>query len=50
MEEAVELAFAHTLPGKICLLAPAAASYNKYKNFEEKGNHYKELVASYKAN
>lgn len=47
MEEVVELAFTHTLPGKVCLLAPAAASYNKYKNFEEKGNHYKELVKTY---
>lgn len=47
MEEAVDIAFKNTLPNKICLLAPAAASYNVYKNFEEKGNHYKELVENY---
>ena len=48
MEEAVEIAFKETKKDKICLLAPAAASYNKYKNFEEKGNHYQELVKNYK--
>lgn len=44
MEDAVDIAFSKTLPNKICLLAPAAASYNRYKNFEEKGDHYKELI------
>ncbi len=48
MEEAVEIAFKETKKDKICLLAPAAASYNKYKNFEEKGNHYQELIKNYK--
>ena len=27
-----------------CLLSPAAASYGFYKNFEERGEHFKELV------
>ena len=27
-----------------CILSPAAASYGFYKNFEERGNHFKELV------
>ena len=27
-----------------CVLSPAAASYGFYKNFEERGNHFKELV------
>ncbi len=31
----------------ICILSPAASSYNEYKNFEEKGRHYKELVKGY---
>ncbi|MCQ2298544.1 MAG: UDP-N-acetylmuramoyl-L-alanine--D-glutamate ligase [Bacteroidales bacterium] len=30
--------------GKICLLSPAAASYDAFKNFEERGRIYKELV------
>ena len=44
MEEAVSLAVRHTRPGTACVLSPAAASYNVYKNFEEKGKHFKELV------
>ncbi len=44
MEEAVEAAFKYTAKGSICLLSPAAPSYNVYKNFEHKGNHYKEIV------
>ncbi len=47
MDEAVRAAVAHTAPGKACVLSPAAASYNYYKNFEEKGKHYKELVRKY---
>lgn len=44
MEEAVKKAAEWTGKGKICLFSPAAASYNVYKNFEEKGDHYKSLV------
>jgi len=46
MEEAVTSAFACTEKGKTCLLSPAAASYNVYKNFEEKGRHYLECINS----
>lgn len=44
MDEAVKKAYEVTCMGKTCLLSPAASSYNRYKNFEEKGNHFKELV------
>ncbi len=44
MEDAVKTAFRVTEKGKTCLFSPAAASYNVYKNFEEKGNHYKDLI------
>ncbi len=44
MEHAVELADEYTEKGKSCLFSPAAASYNYYKNFEEKGKHFKKLV------
>lgn len=47
LEEAVKYAYAHTKEGHICLLSPAASSYNVYKNFEEKGKHYKALIARY---
>ena len=44
MEEAVETAKEVTQKGKSCLLSPAAASYGFFKNFEEKGYIYQELV------
>lgn len=45
LEEAVQLAKKCTEKNKICLLSPAAPSYEYFKNFEEKGNRYKELVS-----
>lgn len=36
--------FEHTAQGMICLLSPAAASYDAFKNFEERGTVYKELI------
>jgi UDP-N-acetylmuramoyl-L-alanine---L-glutamate ligase len=43
-DEFLLLAFQHTLPGSVCLLSPAAASYNEFQNFEMRGNRYKELI------
>lgn len=48
LEEAVDKAFEVTEKNSICLLSPAAASYEYFKNFEEKGNRYKELIRSHK--
>lgn len=42
MAEAV--AKAHNVTKHCCVLSPAAASYGFYKNFEERGKHFKELV------
>lgn len=47
MEDAVEKAYKFTKKGKICLLSPAAASYNMYKNFEQRGEHFKQMVLKY---
>ena len=47
LEQAVAKSFELTQSGKACLLSPAAASYNRYKNFEEKGNAFKRLVAEF---
>lgn len=47
MEEAVKTAYEVTEKGSVCLLSPAAPSYNVYKNFEYKGNHFKELVKKF---
>ena len=44
MADAVDNADKLTEKGKSCLFSPAAASYNYYKNFEEKGKHFKKLV------
>lgn len=48
LEQAVEIAKKVTQKGKICLLSPAAASYGFFKNFEERGDLYKELVKTSK--
>ena len=40
----VETAFRLTAPGKVCLLSPAAPSYDAFKNFEERGEVFKKLV------
>lgn len=44
LKDAVEKAKIVTEKGKICLMSPAASSYEYFKNFEEKGNKYKEYV------
>ena len=47
MQQAVKASYRYTQPGKISLFSPAASSYNVYKNFEEKGRHFKALVRAY---
>ncbi len=42
LDEAVKKA--KEVTKNICVLSPAAPSYNSFKNFEEKGNRFKELV------
>lgn len=40
------IAFRETRPGHACLLSPAAASYDEFRNFEERGKRFRELVCS----
>lgn len=47
LEKAVILATKITKPGTICLMSPAAASYGVFKNFEERGDKFKEYVIKY---
>ena len=44
LEEGVRRAREITRPGRSCLLAPAAASYGIFKNFEERGKAFARLV------
>lgn len=44
LEEAHAIAKKVTEKGKGCLLSPAAASYEYFKNFEEKGKKFAEIV------
>lgn len=44
LEEAVQLARQEAQEGDIVSLSPASASFDRYKNFEARGRHYKRLV------
>lgn len=44
LEEAVALAKKITKPGYVCLLSPAASSYDHFKNFEERGEVFARLA------
>ncbi|KAF5030045.1 UDP-N-acetylmuramoylalanine--D-glutamate ligase [anaerobic digester metagenome] len=44
MQDAVAVASRNTRPGRVCLLSPAAASYDKYINFEFRGNDFRKCV------
>ncbi|HEY8345914.1 MAG TPA: UDP-N-acetylmuramoyl-L-alanine--D-glutamate ligase [Symbiobacteriaceae bacterium] len=46
MEEAVRLAYQEAQPGDNVVLSPACASFDAYRNFEERGRHFKSLVAA----
>lgn len=47
MEDAVKRCFEIADQGDTVLLSPASASWGMYKNYEERGNHFKKLVKSY---
>lgn len=46
-DEAVRMAVEITPPGRACLLSPAAASYDAFKDFEERGQRFKDLVREF---
>ncbi len=44
LERAVEHAGSLAHPGEIVLLSPACASYDQFRNFEERGDAFRRLV------
>lgn len=44
MDEAVKVAFEVSQPGDIILLSPASASWDQYKTYEERGDHFVRAV------
>lgn len=45
LEEAVDLAARTATPGAVVLLSPGGASYDAYRDFEVRGEHFRRLVA-----
>jgi len=46
MEEAVKLAYVHTQVGAVCVLSPGSASYNLFRDYEDRGEQFKQWVRS----
>ena len=46
LEHAVHAAARAARPGEVVLLSPACASYDQYRSFEERGEHFRALVAT----
>jgi UDP-N-acetylmuramoyl-L-alanine---L-glutamate ligase len=48
LSNAIETIRRTAQPDDVCLLSPAAASYDQYKNFEQRGDLFREIVLSKK--
>lgn len=46
LEEAVEVAYKNSQPGEVVLLSPACASWDMFKNYEQRGDLFCSLVRS----
>lgn len=50
MQKAVKIAYEHTDSEKIVLLSPASASFNMFKDYEDRGNQFKTAVKNLGSN
>ena len=48
MTDAIDIAFKNTDPGKFCLLSPASPSFGIFKNYQDRGNSFREEIEKYK--
>ncbi len=46
-DEIAEIVFSNTKSAKSCLLSPAAASYDMFKSFEERGDYFQRIIKNY---
>lgn len=44
LKDALDYALMHSVSGDNVVMSPASASFDMYKDFEERGNYFKELV------
>lgn len=49
LERAFRQAKRQAQPGEVVLLSPGCASFDQFKNFEERGNHFKELFQKFRS-
>ena len=47
LSDAVKISAERTQKGGKCVMSPAAASYGYFKNFEERGKTFKNIVNSF---
>ena len=47
MDQAVQESYARTLSGNICLLSPAASSFNLFRDYQDRGEQFKKFVKFY---
>ncbi|RMC46301.1 UDP-N-acetylmuramoyl-L-alanine--D-glutamate ligase [Lactobacillus sp. ESL0230] len=50
LQEAVPKAYDLTLPGDVLLFSPACASWDQFKNFEDRGNYFIKFIKELKKN
>ena len=43
-DDAVHTAVSHAVEGDIVLFSPACAAFDRFKNFAERGRHFKKLI------